>query len=71
MNAIMRTVAVSTIPVGSLAGGALASVAGPEAAMIAGGAVACLAPLWLVGLLSVRAMPKPQSAHGSPPVHAL
>jgi len=70
MNAIMRTVAVSTIPVGSLGGGVVASLAGPEVAMIAGGAVACLAPVWLVGLLKMRAMPQP-STHGSAPVHAV
>ena len=57
MNSIMRTIAVSAIPVGSLAGGALASVSGPVAAMAVGGVVACLAPLWLLGLLSVRVLP--------------
>ncbi len=58
MNSIMRTVAVSTIPLGSVLGGALATADGPAAAMVAGGAVACLAPLWLVGLLSLRALPR-------------
>lgn len=53
MNSIMRTIAVSTIPIGSIAGGALASANGPIAAMIAGGVVAAIAPLWLVGLRSV------------------
>jgi predicted MFS family arabinose efflux permease len=56
MNAIMRTVAVSTIPVGSLLGGALASAGGPQTAMVVGGLIACLAPLWLLGLLSVRSV---------------
>lgn len=58
MNSIMRTLAVSTIPIGSVAGGALGTVAGPAVAMVAGGAVACLAPLWLLGLLSVRGLPQ-------------
>ena len=68
MNSIMRTAAVSTIPIGSLAGGAIASAAGPAFAMIAGGAIACLAPLWLVGLLSLRGLPRQQvaSVHGAP-----
>jgi MFS family permease len=57
MNSIMRTVAVSAIPVGSLAGGALATAFGPIPAMAAGGLVACLAPLWLLGLLSMRSLP--------------
>jgi MFS family permease len=57
MNAIMRTLAVSTIPVGSLAGGAIASATGPVPAMVAGGITACVAPLWLLGLLSVRSLP--------------
>jgi MFS family permease len=56
MNAIMRTMAVSTIPIGSLAGGAIASVEGPTVAMIVGGVTACLAPLWLLGLLSIRSV---------------
>ena len=58
MNSIMRTVGVSTIPLGSLAGGAIASSMSPAFAMVAGGAVACLAPLWLIGLLSLRVLPK-------------
>lgn len=58
MNSIMRTLAVSTIPVGSIAGGALATAAGPAVAMLAGGTIACLAPLWLVGLLSIRGLPQ-------------
>lgn len=68
MNAIMRTIALSTIPVGSLAGGALATAAGPVPAMVAGGLVACLAPLWLLRLLSVRALPaqRPLSVQGAP-----
>lgn len=65
MNSIMRTLAVSTIPVGSIAGGALATAAGPAVAMLAGGAVACLAPLWLVGLVSVRGLPQ-TSVQGVP-----
>ncbi len=62
MNSIMRTIAVSTIPVGSLAGGAIASISTPAVAMVTGGLVACLAPLWLVGLLSVRHLPAAQDA---------
>jgi hypothetical protein len=62
MNSIMRTIAVSAIPVGSLAGGALATVSGPVAAMAVGGVVACLAPLWLLGLLSVRTLPSSPEA---------
>jgi MFS family permease len=58
MNAIMRTIGVSTIPIGSVAGGALASVASPVVAMVAGGLIACLAPLWLIGLLSIRSLPR-------------
>jgi MFS family permease len=57
MNSIMRTIALSTIPIGSLAGGALASATGPVVAMVAGGLVACLAPLWLFSLLSVHSLP--------------
>jgi MFS family permease len=56
MNAAMRTIALSTIPLGSLAGGALASASGPVVAMIAGALVACVAPLWLMGLLSTRSL---------------
>jgi MFS family permease len=68
MNSIMRTIALSTIPIGSVAGGALASATGPVFAMVAGGVVACLAPLWLVGLLSLRALPglHMASAEGAP-----
>jgi MFS family permease len=58
MNSVMRTVALSTIPIGSIAGGALATAAGPVFAMLAGGVVACFAPLWLVGVLSVRTLPR-------------
>jgi predicted MFS family arabinose efflux permease len=65
MNSIMRTIAVSTIPVGSIAGGALASAEGPVASMIAGGVVAALAPLWLIGLLSLRSVPRATSAQGA------
>jgi MFS family permease len=57
MNAVMRTIALSTVPLGSLAGGALAVKVGPAVAMSAGGAVAALAPLWLLGLLSLKSVP--------------
>lgn len=68
MNSMMRTIALSTVPLGSLAGGALASAFGPQVAMFAGGAVACLAPMWLVGLLSLRSVPAPRltSVEGAP-----
>jgi hypothetical protein len=63
----MRTIALSTIPIGSLAGGALASATGPVVAMVAGGLVACLAPLWLFSLLSVHSLPALPRLHIASP----
>jgi MFS family permease len=57
MNSVMRTIALSTIPIGSIAGGMLAGRVGPAVAMSIAGGVACLAPLWLIGLLSVKKLP--------------
>jgi MFS family permease len=57
MNSVMRTIALSTIPMGSIAGGMLAGQVGPTAAMSIAGGVACLAPLWLIGLLSLDRLP--------------
>jgi MFS family permease len=65
MNSVMRTVALSTVPLGSLAGGALATLAGPSLAMAAGGAVACCAPLWLLGMLSLDQLPAGRRTPGN------
>lgn len=63
MNAVMRTMALSTVPLGSLAGGAIASATGPVIAMLAGGLVATMAPLWLLGqLVPVRRLSQKPAA---------
>jgi MFS family permease len=67
MNAVMRTIALSTVPFGSLAGGALAGAVGPAPAMVAGGLVAALAPLWLLGIVSLRSVPAASQAAAAAP----
>jgi hypothetical protein len=50
MNATMRALVWGTMPIGSLAGGALGAAIGLVPALVAGGLVALAAALWLIAL---------------------
>jgi MFS family permease len=63
MNATVRTVVWTAVPVGSVIGGVLGSLIGVPQTIILGGAISLLSPLWLLGpVASMRAHPEPASA---------
>jgi hypothetical protein len=61
MNSVMRFIVWGTIPLGSFAGGVLASVIGLRATLIVSGAGCCLPflPVLFSPVRSVREMPEP------------
>ena len=62
MNATMRTIVWGTIPIGSVAGGALAGVIGIVPTIIIGGFISLLAVGWiLAGPIHIRVQPDPVS----------
>lgn len=61
MNAVMRFIVWGTIPLGSLAGGALATVIGLRATLfLGGGAVLATLPLVLSPIRTLREFPEPE-----------
>jgi MFS family permease len=60
MNATMRTIVWGTIPIGSFTGGVLGGRIGVVPTILVGGAVACLASLWiLAGPVRLKTQPAP------------
>jgi MFS family permease len=62
MNATMRAVIVGAVPIGSVLGGYLGTTLGLPQTMLLGGAIALLAPLFLLGGPVVRLRVAPQRA---------
>jgi MFS family permease len=62
MNATMRAVIVGAVPIGSVLGGYLGTTLGLPQTMLLGGAIALLAPLFLLGSPVVKLHVAPQRA---------